>query len=189
MTPANLAKKLDRLIAADAVVADSYLRHVANKGVIGLLGALLAAMGLSLLGLSLFWVLERTLGTVSAGALVGMSFCALGASLLLSAARLRPPRELDLAVDIRRTVLQAIEEELSRDAPEELSREAPNGLNFKMHGLSSGTEALLSYALPQLIALFIGALRSRASGEHPPPAVGVSGPDQDGKSKPALGGA
>lgn len=177
MTPANLAKKLDRLVAADAVVADSYLRHLANKAVIGLLGALLAAMGLSLLGLSLFWMLERTLGAVSAGALVGAGFCALGALLLLGAARLRPPRELDLAMDIRRTVLQSVEEELSR--------EATNGPNAEAHAVNSGLEALLSYALPQVIALFVRALRPRGSGEPPHAALSAAEPGRDVKAKPA----
>ncbi len=156
MRPANLANKLDRLVAADAIVADSYLRHVANKAVIGLLGAFLAATGLSVLGLSLFWILERALGAVSAGALVAMGFCALGTSLLLSAARLRPPRELDLAIDIRRTVHQAIEEELSSEATANPHR---------LEAANPGLEALLSYVIPQVIALFIRALRSHGSGD------------------------
>ncbi|HML30942.1 MAG TPA: hypothetical protein PKE16_19280, partial [Hyphomicrobium sp.] len=73
----SLARDLDKLAAADAVVADSYVRYVLRKGVLYFLACLLALLGLSLLGLALYWLLEQSLGSMGATALVGIIGCLL----------------------------------------------------------------------------------------------------------------
>jgi len=163
-------------MVAEALVADCYLRHLANKSLIGLFGALLAAIGLSLLGWSSFWLLEGTLGAVSAAAVVGTVICLSGAALLLVAARLRPTRELELAIDIRRTVRQDIEEELSN--------EASNGSHADARALNPALEALLSSAFSHLITLIIYTLRARGSGDRPQLRPGTAAdPAQDVKGQ------
>ena len=110
---ANLTRNLDRLSRADAVVADSYVRNVLNKSGLCALAGLVALLGLAALALSAFWLLERSWGPVAASALIGILICTFAAVLFVFAVRLKPGREFSFALDVRRSAIEALEEDLA----------------------------------------------------------------------------
>ena len=156
MNLANLTRNLDRLSSADAVIADSYVRNVLNKSGLCALAGLIALLGLAALGLSAFWLLERSLGPVAAAALIGVLICALAVLLFVLAVHLKPGREFSFALDVRRSAIGALEEDLATSS-------------------SSGTmlypasEALISAVAVPLMASLLRTLRASKTAKIAPP--------------------
>jgi len=109
----NLARDLDKLATADAVVADSYIRYALRKGAFYLLACLLAMTSLVLLGLALYWLLEQSMGPIGAAALIGVIGCLLAAIIGLAAMFQRPGREFSMGLENRRASIAALEQNVS----------------------------------------------------------------------------
>ncbi len=105
----SIVRNLRVLWRAESIIADIRLRQVATRsglrGVAALLGAFAYLMG----NLAFFFALEQAWGSIWAAALVGVANLLLAIVLLVVAERSRPGREMELALEVRNTALQALE--------------------------------------------------------------------------------
>ncbi|MBS0253550.1 MAG: hypothetical protein JSR78_21040 [Proteobacteria bacterium] len=112
----SLARDLDKLTTADAVVADSYVRYALRKGTLYGLAGILAVLGLAIIGLALYWLLEESLGRIGAAALVGVLGCLLASLVAVIAMLQRPGREYAVAQEMRRSAVSALEQNVGSPA-------------------------------------------------------------------------
>jgi hypothetical protein len=155
---ANLTRNLDRLSSADAVIADSYVRNVLNKSGLCALAGLVALLGFASMGISAFWLLERSLGPVAGSALIGGLICALAAGLFVFATHLKPGREFSFALDVRRSAIEALEGELTS---------SPSTSSGPI--LYPGSEALISAVAVPLMASLLRTLKASKVAKIEPP--------------------
>lgn len=116
MDLAHIAHDLERLTAADAVIAESYLRYAVRKTGLCVIGGVIALAAAMLFELAAFWMLEPRFGAVSAALVLGFVNCVLAGALLILAIQLPPARDLSLALEMRQTALRALHENLSLEA-------------------------------------------------------------------------
>ncbi len=153
-----LARDLDKLSTADAVVADSYIRYAFRKGALYLLACFLGTIGLVLLGLSLYWLLAGSLGATGAAALVGAIGCLIAGVVAVVAMLQSPGREFYFALKMRKSAIQSLEHDI--DA------QPSAGSAF----LYPASEALITSIVLPLMSGLIRSLRSTPSEavETPP---------------------
>lgn len=116
----NVIRNLQVLWRADTIIADIHLRMLLTKSGLRAFAALIAAFGLLMLNVTAFFALEQYWGRVWAAAAVSGADLLVALILVLIAARARPGRELDLALEVRRSALDALEAE-ARVVQQELS--------------------------------------------------------------------
>jgi hypothetical protein len=156
----NFTRDLEKLSTADAVVADSYLRYALRKSALYLLACCLAMVSLGLLGLSLYWALEHSVGAIGAAALVGFIGCQLATIVAVLAAVQSPGREFSFAIKVRKSAVQSLEQDLTATSPGNVAH------------FYSANEALITSLVLHLMRALIGALRtSRVNAVEPPAAV------------------
>jgi hypothetical protein len=154
----SLARDLDKLSTADAVVADSYIRYAFRKGAFYLLACLLATIGLVLLGLSLYWLLEQSLGATGAAALVGAIGCLLAGMVAVVAMLQNPGSEFYFALKMRKSAIQSLEHDIDAQ---------PNAGGAFLYPAS---EALITSVVLPLMGGLIRNLRSTPSKAVETPA-------------------
>jgi len=156
----SLARDLDKLSTADAVVADSYVRYAFRKGALYFLACLLATISLVLLGLSLYWLLAESLGATGAAALVGAIGCLLAGIVAVVAMLQAPGREFYFALKMRKSAIQSLEHDIEA--------QASAGGAF----LYPASEALISSVVLPLMGSLIRSLRSTTPSKavETPPA-------------------
>lgn len=147
----SIARDLDKLSSADAVVADSYIRYALRKGALYLLACFLASISSVLLGLSLYWLLAESLGATGAAALVGAIGCLLAGIIAVIAMLQSPGREFYFALKMRKSAIQSLEHDI--DA------QPSTGSAF----LYPASEALITSIVLPLMGSLIKSLRSTPS--------------------------
>lgn len=117
----TIAKGVERLSEADAMIADQYLRaFLFRTGVFALAGGI-ALCGLALWELSVFWLLEPKIGSLSASTILGAVNCTI-TSLLLLAMKFKPPAaEVALAIKLRHAATSQLQQELATHKIEDSS--------------------------------------------------------------------
>ncbi len=167
----GLARDIDRLSAADAVVADSYVRHVLGKSGLCLLAGIIAVAGIALLELAAFWLLEQSIGPAGAAALIWVVDCMLAAVVVLFAIELRPGREFSLALDMRKSAIEALEQDVSS---------IPGGLQGGIQTAAYPmSEALVSAVILPLVATLLRSFRT-PRGEKVEPVAELKAPSESG---------
>ena len=105
----NLVRNLRVLWRAESIIADIRVRQMmarsSMRGIAALLGGFAFLMG----NLALFFALEQAWGAIWAAALIGLANLLLAIILLVVAERAKPGREMELALEVRNTALQALE--------------------------------------------------------------------------------
>lgn len=105
----NLVRNLRVLWRAESIIADIRFRQMmarsSMRGIAALLGGFAFLMG----NLALFFALEQAWGAIWAAALIGLANLLLAIILLVVAERSKPGREMELALELRNTALQALE--------------------------------------------------------------------------------
>jgi hypothetical protein len=105
----NVVRNLRVLWRAESIIADIRFRQMMTRsslrGVAVLLGTFAFLMG----NLSVYFALEQAWGSTWAAALVGLANLLLALVLLMVAERTRPGREMELALEVRNTALEALE--------------------------------------------------------------------------------
>lgn len=105
----NLVRNLRVLWRAESIIADirfqQMMKRSSLKGIAALLGVFAFLMG----NLALFFALEQAWGAIWAAAMIGVGNFLLAVVLLVVAERSRPGREMELALEVRNTALQALE--------------------------------------------------------------------------------
>lgn len=105
----NLVRNLRVLWRAESIIADIRLRQMMARsglrGTAALLGVFAYLMG----NLAVFFALQQSWGSIWAAASIALANLALAIVLLVVAERSKPGREMDLALEVRNTALQALE--------------------------------------------------------------------------------
>jgi F0F1-type ATP synthase assembly protein I len=143
----NLARDLDKLAVADAAVADGYLHYIFRKGALYGLACLLATISFVLLGLALYWLLEQSMGQIGATAFVAIIGFVIAGMVAVVAILQRPGREHAVALEMRRSSIEALEQHISAPSP-------ASALIYP------AGEALISSVILPLVAMLINSLRS-----------------------------
>ncbi|MDE1568717.1 phage holin family protein [Aquabacter sp. P-9] len=108
----NVVRTLRVLLRANTIIADIYLRNALARAGIYAFAGLIAAFGLLMLGIGLFFALEQLWGPVWAAVAVGGGNVVLALILALIAAQVKPGRDLELANEINQSAMDALTVEL-----------------------------------------------------------------------------
>src|ERR1700724_3316112 len=104
----SLVANLRAILRANSIIADIHARHLVARSSLTGFAALIAGFGLLMLGLAVYFALERVLGPVWAAASVGLANCAIALVLVLIASRIKPGRDLELAREVHRAAIDAL---------------------------------------------------------------------------------
>lgn len=106
----NITRSVDRLAEDEAVIADSYLRRLWGRMALYAAATLIGIAALAALELSAFWLLERSIGSVAAAALIAAANGMLAGIVFILALRSRPGPQFSIALDMRRSAIQDLEQ-------------------------------------------------------------------------------
>jgi hypothetical protein len=105
----NAVRNLRVLWRAETIIADIRLRHVVTRSGLRGAAALLGVFAFLMVNLAAFFALEQVWGPIWAAAAIAFVSLLAAALLLTIAARAKPGREMELALEVRNTALQALE--------------------------------------------------------------------------------
>jgi hypothetical protein len=100
MDIANIARDVEHLTAADAVIAESYLLHVLRQASLYAIAGIIGITAAMLFELAAFWMIEPPLGAIAAFVILGIANGVLSVALLVLAMQLRPVRDLSMALQM-----------------------------------------------------------------------------------------
>jgi hypothetical protein len=145
----NVVRHLRILWRADSIIAEIYLRLLVTRSGLFSFAGLIAVFGLLMLNLAGYLALEQVWGRVWAAVAMGLIDFLISLLLIVIAARRKPGRELDLALEVRGIALRGLEDEAAalqaelaalrdefRDAKANLTR-------FVKHPLDTALPALI----------------------------------------------
>lgn len=126
---------------AESIVADVRFRHLLARSGFKAGAGLVAVFGLLMLNITGFFILEPRWGAAWAAGVVGLLDFAVSGLLLALAARTKPGRELDLALEIRQSALDRLEVD-ARSVQSELV-----SLRQEVQGIRDATLGILKHPL------------------------------------------
>jgi hypothetical protein len=146
----NLIRHLRILWRAESIIADIYLRLLVKRSGLISFAGLIAVFGLLMLNVAGYLALEQIWSPVWAAVTMSMVDFVVALLLIVAAARSKPGRELDLALEVRGIAFRGLETEASavqaelaavrdefRDAKANLAR-------FVKHPLDTALPALIA---------------------------------------------
>ncbi len=148
----SLVKNARLYLRAEAVVAEIRLRLYLRKSALAAFAVAVAVLGLVLINLALYHMLEIAWGPIWTPLALGLANLALAIIVVLVASAARPGPELEMAEDLRKVAAAAVEADLQG--------------GFSAQGLAAtfGGSSIESSALQLLVpalASIIGALRRK----------------------------
>lgn len=105
----NVVRNLRILWRAESIIADIRFRQMMTRSSLRGAAVLLGVFAFLMGNLALFFALEQSWGSIWAAGLVGLANLLLAILLLIIAERSKPGREMELALEVRNTALQALE--------------------------------------------------------------------------------
>ena len=156
----SLTRDLERLSVAEALVADSYIRHALSRASLLVLAALIGLSAVALFEFAAYRLLQVALGSTIAAAVIGLANCAVAALLGWAATSIKPTREMELAVQMRQSALSDLKADLQSRQP--LAEGAPIAL------VRSVVELLTVFLVPLVISLVRKLKRADASATSTP---------------------
>ena len=107
----HLLRDLHVLRKADMLIGKIWLNLLARRLGLSIFAALIAAFGLGMANVAGYNALQGAIGTVWAAAAVALADFAIAAIVLFLAMRSRPGPEIELALEVRKTALDSIQED------------------------------------------------------------------------------
>lgn len=105
----SIVRNIRVLWRAESIIADIRFRQIVARsslrGVAALIGIFAYLMG----NLAVFFALDQSWGSIWAAAMVALGNLVIAVLLLVAAEKSRPGREMDLALEVRNSALQALE--------------------------------------------------------------------------------
>jgi len=105
----DLMYDLRLLQRADSLIAQFWLRVVAQRFALNLFAGLIAVFGLGMANVAGFRVLENALGPISAPVVVALVDFALAAIVWTLSAKAKPDPAIDLAFNVREMAVEALQ--------------------------------------------------------------------------------
>lgn len=159
----NLVRDLQVLRKADFLIGKIWLHVFARRFGLFAFAGLVAMFGLGMADVAGFYALQPVVGAVWAAAIVALVDFAIAGILMLVASRSRPGPEIELAMDVRKMAVDALQTD-ARDIKQAVDalgqdiREAKATMaGFAHHPLDTAAEKIL---VPAVLSLIKG-LRSK----------------------------
>jgi hypothetical protein len=105
----NVVRNLRILWRAESIIADISFRQMMTRSFLRGAAALLGAFAFLMGNLSLFFALQQAWGRNWAAAVIALANLLLAVVILIVAQRSKPGREMELALEVRNSALQALE--------------------------------------------------------------------------------
>ena len=105
----GLINNLRVLWRADRIIADIQLRHMIVRSGINAVAALIAVFGLLFLEIAAYFTLIQIWTATASAGVLGASNLLLAGILVLIAARKKPDRELELAREVHKNAVEALQ--------------------------------------------------------------------------------
>lgn len=152
----NAVRNLRILWRAESIVADICLRQMMTRSSLRGIAALLGVFAFLMTNLSLFFALQQDWGLIWAAAVIALANLLLSIVLLIIAQRSKPGREMELALEVRTSALQALEAD-AQGVQEQLAefREEVRGIREAVVGF---VRHPLDSVLPNLLVPVAGAV-------------------------------
>src|SRR3970040_2316847 len=96
---------------AESIIADIRLRHLAVRSSFAAFAVLIGILGVIMLSLAIYFALEPLWGRTWAAAAVGGLHIYLSTLILMIVSRMKPGRDLELANEVRRAAMEALEDD------------------------------------------------------------------------------
>lgn len=157
-------RSLRIMLRANTIIAGIHGRQLAARFGITAFAALVAAFGLLMLGLALFFALEQVWGRVWAAVAVGGFNLALAVVIGVVASRLKPGRELAIATEVRDAAADSVTGDL-RAVEEDIAALA----HVVRHPLDSTIAGLATPLVAMLIKAVKGSGEKAEATEPEPP--------------------
>jgi len=162
----HLLRDLQVLRKADILIGKIWLNVLARRLSLFAFAGLIGLFGLGMANVAGYNALQSSIGIVWAAALVATADFAIAAIMLLLASNSRPGPEIDVALEVRKTVLESINEDardlkLTIDALGQEIRSVKQNVTALVHNpIDVATEKLL---VPAVLSILRGM---RAKKEH-----------------------
>jgi len=159
----DLARDLHLLWKADSLIGRIWLNVLARRFGLTMFAGLIAVFGLGMTNVAGFYALLASAGPIWAAAIVAVGDFVIAGIVVLIARNSRPGQEIELALDVRKMALDAIQSDardlkLTVDALGQQIRDVKDTIaGFAQNPLDAATERLL---IPAALSL-IRALRAR----------------------------
>ncbi|HET7680970.1 MAG TPA: phage holin family protein [Xanthobacteraceae bacterium] len=150
----DVVRNLHVLWRAESSIADIHLRHLLKRSGLRGFAALIGIFGLLMLNVTGFFGFEQLWGPVWAAATVSTLDFGLAFLLLLIAGLIRPGQELELAVEVRQSALDAIAAD-ARSVQREVA-----ALRDDIYKIRSALSGLVNHPLDAMLAGLIVPLAS-----------------------------
>ena len=161
----NLVRDFQVLRKADILIGRIWVNVIARRFALFAFAGLIAVFGLGMANVAGFYALQASVGPVWAAAIVAVVDLAIAAVVLLVAANSRPGPEIDLALDVRKMAVEAIQTDardlkLTVDALGQQIREVKaNIVGFAHNPLDAAAQKLL---IPAALSIIKGMRSKRA---------------------------
>jgi hypothetical protein len=161
----NLVRDFQVLRKADVLIGRIWVNVIARRFALFAFAGLIAVFGLGMANVAGFYALQASMGPVWAAAIVAIVDLAIAAIVLTVAVNSRPGPELDLAIDVRKMAVEAIQTDtrdlkLTVDALGQQIREAKENLvAFTHNPLDVAAQKLL---IPAALSIIRGIRSKRA---------------------------
>jgi hypothetical protein len=145
----NVVRHLRILWRADSIIADIYLRLLVTRSGLLSFAGLIAVFGLVMLNVAGYLALGQQWGQIWAAVAMALIDFVISLVLVVIAARTKPGRELDLALEVRGIALHGLQNEAAALQAEllafrnELRDAKANLVRFVKHPLDSALPALI----------------------------------------------
>jgi hypothetical protein len=162
----HLLRDLQVLRKADTLIGKIWLNVLARRLGLFVFASLIGVFGLGMANLAAYNALQGSIGIVWAAGVTALADFAIAVIVLLVAMRSRPGPEVDIALEVRRTALESIQEDardlkLTIDAMGQEIRSVKQNVTGLLHNpLDVAAEKLL---VPAALSVLRGL---RAKKEH-----------------------
>ena len=161
----NLARDLQLLQRADWLITKMWVNVAAGHFGLFAFAGLVAVFGLGMINVAGFYALQVPWGPVSAAVAVGVADLLLASVIMLFARNIEPGPELELALDVRKMAVAAIETD-TQDLKstldsfgQEVRRTKETITGLVQHPLDAATEKLL---IPAALSMMRGLKAKKA---------------------------
>jgi hypothetical protein len=159
----DLARDVHLLLKADSLIGRIWLNAMARRFGLKVFAGLIAVFGLGMTNVAGFYALQPLVGPIWAAAIVAVADFVLAAILILMARNSQPGPEIELALDVRKMAIEAIQAD-ARDLKQTVDglgqqiRDTRNAIaGFAQNPLDAAAHKLL---IPAALSLIKG-LRAR----------------------------
>jgi len=148
----NAVRSLRVMLRADTIIAEIHLKVLIARSGLYAVAALVAAFGLVMVGVGVFFALAEIWGPVWAAVAVGVGNLVLALIVILVAGQVKPSRDLDFANEIHKSAVESLAVEL---------RSVENDVRGITSFVRSPLQSLLPTVAIPILGMILGRFRKK----------------------------